>query len=130
MLVTGQESRRRFEIGGGEVAGIAERQRRPGDHEMLISQGPIAIHAYENLTSTDYGAIAEGLDPIGLVREEGKRLRTRSQNTVVRVPPAESREADVLLQKRSVMKSLRATCCTRCSLSEGARQCPFRSPAR
>ena len=90
-----------------------ERQRRPGDYEMMTSQGPIAIHAYENLTTTDYGVIAlrqllrdgiraitEGRDPLGIVREEGKRLRTRAQNTVVRVPPAESPEADVLLLKK------------------------------
>ncbi len=87
-----------------------ERQRRPGDYEMMISQGPIAIHGYEHLTSTDYGVIAlrqllrdgiraigEGRDPIGVFREAGKRLRTRAQNTVVRVPPADSAEADVLL---------------------------------
>jgi nitrite reductase/ring-hydroxylating ferredoxin subunit len=90
-----------------------DRQRRPGDYEMMTSQGPIAIHAYENLTSTDYGVIAlrellrEGIrairedrDPLGIVREPGKRLRTRAQNTVVRVPPAASAEADLALLKK------------------------------
>jgi phenylpropionate dioxygenase-like ring-hydroxylating dioxygenase large terminal subunit len=91
-----------------------DRQRRPGDYEMMISQGPIAIHGYENLTSTDYGVIAlrellrdgfralrEGRDPIGVVREEGKRLRTRAQNPVIRVPAAESAEADLILLKET-----------------------------
>jgi nitrite reductase/ring-hydroxylating ferredoxin subunit len=35
----------------------AERQRYSGDYDMFVSQGPIAIHGYENLTPTDYGVI-------------------------------------------------------------------------
>jgi nitrite reductase/ring-hydroxylating ferredoxin subunit len=90
-----------------------EAQRRPGDYEVVKSQGPITIHAAEHLTSTDYGvigfrnmiregirAVAEGRDPFGIVRDPNARLRTRAQNTVVRVPPAQSPEADELLLKR------------------------------
>jgi hypothetical protein len=78
-----------------------ERQRAPGDYDMMVSQGPIAVHAYENLTSTDYGVIAlrrmirdgilavrEGRDPLGVIRDPGARIRTRTQNTLIRVPRA------------------------------------------
>jgi nitrite reductase/ring-hydroxylating ferredoxin subunit len=87
-----------------------ERQRQPGDYDVTVSQGPIAIHAYENLTSTDYGviglrqvfrnairAVAEGRDPIGTLREEGQRLRTRTQNTFVRAPRAATPKEDAEL---------------------------------
>lgn len=85
----------------------AERQRHPGDYDAMMSQGPIAIHAYENLATTDYGVIAtrnliregiravhEGKDPPGIIRDEGKRIRTRTQNTILRIPQAETPEAD------------------------------------
>jgi phenylpropionate dioxygenase-like ring-hydroxylating dioxygenase large terminal subunit len=88
-----------------------ERQRRPGDYEMMTSQGsrrgPIGVHAYEHLTTTDLGvigfrtmvrdgirAVQEGRDPLGIVRDPGYRIPTRSQNTIVRVPPAATPEAD------------------------------------
>jgi hypothetical protein len=90
-----------------------ERQRHPGDYEVTVGQGPIAIHAYENLTSTDYGVIAlrqmlreslqamrEGRDPVAIVRDENAKLRIRSQNTFVRAPQAASPEADAALLKR------------------------------
>jgi phenylpropionate dioxygenase-like ring-hydroxylating dioxygenase large terminal subunit len=90
-----------------------ERQRQPGDYDVTVSAGPIAIHAYENLTSTDYGvigyrqliregirAVREGRDPIGIVRDPQGRIRTRTQNTLLRVPPAETPEADLLLLKK------------------------------
>jgi phenylpropionate dioxygenase-like ring-hydroxylating dioxygenase large terminal subunit len=90
-----------------------EMQRYPGDYEAMASQGPIAVHAYENLTSTDYGVIAvrnlfregiravqEGKDPICIIREEGHVIRTRAQNTVLRVPPAATPEEDVALLKK------------------------------
>jgi nitrite reductase/ring-hydroxylating ferredoxin subunit len=89
-----------------------EAQRYPGDHEMMTSQGRITVHAYENLTSTDAGvlafrrllregvrAVAAGRDPIGVVRDPGARIRTRAQNTFVRVPPAATPAADARLLK-------------------------------
>jgi nitrite reductase/ring-hydroxylating ferredoxin subunit len=89
-----------------------EAQRSPGDHEMIMSQGPITIHATENLTPTDYGVIGlrqlirdgirdvrEGRDPVGVLRDPDATIRTRSQNTVLRVPPAATPEADVQLLK-------------------------------
>jgi len=90
-----------------------ERQRRPGDYDVTVGQGPIAIHAYENLTSTDYGvialrqmlreglrAVAEGRDPLGIVRDPAHRVRTRTQNTFVRVPAAATPQDEVILLKR------------------------------
>jgi hypothetical protein len=89
-----------------------ERQRYPGDYDMMMSQGKIAIHAYENLTPTDYGviglramlregmqAVSEGKDPLGINRDPNYRIRTRTQNTFLRVPPAATPEADVALLK-------------------------------
>jgi hypothetical protein len=65
------------------------------------------VHAYENLTTTDYGvigfrkmvrdgirAVAEGRDPLGVSRDPNFRIPSRSQNTIVRVPPAATPEAD------------------------------------
>jgi nitrite reductase/ring-hydroxylating ferredoxin subunit len=89
-----------------------ETQRNPGDNEMMTSQGPITIHASENLTPTDYGVIAlrqlvrdgiravrEGRDPAGVVRDPNARIRTRAQNTILRVAPAATPEADETLLK-------------------------------
>jgi hypothetical protein len=90
-----------------------ERQRHPGDYEMMTSQGAIAIHGYENLTPTDYGviglrqmlrdgirAVKEGRDPLGVVRDPSFRIRSRTQNTVIAVPPAATPEADHALLKK------------------------------
>jgi phenylpropionate dioxygenase-like ring-hydroxylating dioxygenase large terminal subunit len=89
------------------------RQRHPGDYDMFVSQGPIAVHGYENLTPTDYGiiglremyregmrAVKEGKDPLGINRDPNYRIRTRTQNTFVPVPPAATPEADLDLLKR------------------------------
>ncbi len=90
-----------------------ERQRHPGDYDMMVSQGPITIYGYENLTSTDYGvigmrqmirdgvrAVQAGRDPLGIVRDPQQVIRTRGQSTVVRVPRAATPEADVALLKK------------------------------
>jgi hypothetical protein len=79
----------------------------------MTSQGPIAIHAYENLTSTDYGVIAlrqllrdgiravnEGRDPMGVIRDPGYVIRSRTQNTFVRMPAGESPDAETALLKK------------------------------
>jgi phenylpropionate dioxygenase-like ring-hydroxylating dioxygenase large terminal subunit len=103
---------RRRGFGQADDRPYEERQRYPGDYEMMTSQGPIAIHAYENLTSTDYGVIAlrqllrdgvravqEGRDPIGVVRDENYVFRSRTQNTFVRVPAGASPDAETALLK-------------------------------
>lgn len=89
-----------------------EGQRHPGDYEMMMSQGKIAIHAYENLTSTDYGviglrqlyrecirAVREGRDPMGIHRD-GTKLRVRTQNTIISKPAEADAEADRLMLKQ------------------------------
>lgn len=50
-------------IGAGSIdfegqdgaAGFEDRQRRPGDYDAQVSQRPVAVHALENLASTDRG---------------------------------------------------------------------------
>jgi hypothetical protein len=87
-----------------------ERLRQPGDYEMMASQGRIAVHAYENLTTTDGGvlgfrqmiregiaAVQAGRDPLGVTRDPATRVRTRTQNTLIRVPRAAAPHDDLAL---------------------------------
>ena len=82
-------------------------QRHPGDYEAQVSQRPIAIHGLEHLGATDRGvtmfrnqirrgarAAAVGQDPVGLGHDAGAVIPTYCNDTVVRVPPAESAAAD------------------------------------
>jgi hypothetical protein len=84
-----------------------ERQRVPGDYDAQVSQRPIAIHALEHLATTDRGvimvrqlvrqgirAVQRGKDPKGLRREDDGPIPTYAGQTVVRVPPAPTPEAD------------------------------------
>ena len=80
----------------------------PGDWDVWVSQGPIHAHAREHLGGTDRGvsmyrrlvregirAVKAGKDPKGIVREEGgEPLLTYAHNSVKRVPPANTPEAD------------------------------------
>ena len=63
-----------------------ETQREPDDREAQVSQGPIAIHAMENLASSDQGVamfrrrlkhaleiIERGENPMGLSRDPANR---------------------------------------------------------
>jgi nitrite reductase/ring-hydroxylating ferredoxin subunit len=85
----------------------AERQRFPADFDAQSSQRTIAVHALENLASTDRGvimlrrilrdgirAVARGRDPYGTKRPEGKVIPTFTQDIVLRVSAAPSAEAD------------------------------------
>jgi nitrite reductase/ring-hydroxylating ferredoxin subunit len=104
---------RRLGFGQDASRPYEERQRVPGDYDMFTSQGPIAVHGYEHMTSTDYGVIAvrnitldgiravrEGRDPLGIYRDSNHVIRTFAQNTVVRVPPAATPEADEALLRK------------------------------
>ena len=84
-----------------------ERQRFPADFDAQSSQRTIAVHALENLASTDRGVImlrrivrdgirdvARGRDPYGTRWPEGKVIPTFTQDIVLRMPPAASAEAD------------------------------------
>jgi phenylpropionate dioxygenase-like ring-hydroxylating dioxygenase large terminal subunit len=83
-----------------------ERQRQPADFDAQSSQRRIAVHGVEHLASTDRGvimlrrivrdgirAVARGEDPAGLATH-GKVIRTFTQDTVLRVPPAADPEED------------------------------------
>jgi hypothetical protein len=84
-----------------------ERQRFPADFDAQSSQRTIAVHALENLASTDRGvimlrrivrdgirAVARGRDADGTRWPEGKTIKTFTQDIVLRVPPPGSAEAD------------------------------------
>jgi phenylpropionate dioxygenase-like ring-hydroxylating dioxygenase large terminal subunit len=85
----------------------AERQRQPADFDAQSSQRRIAVHGLEHLASTDRGvimlrrivrdgirAVARGEDPPGFGASNGKVIRTFTQDTVLRVPPAADPEED------------------------------------
>ena len=87
-------------------------QRRPGDYEAQVSQRPIAVHGMEHLGTTDRGittlrglirkgirAVKAGGEPVGLFRDGGGVIPTYCNNTVVRVPPAKTPEADKKLMR-------------------------------
>jgi phenylpropionate dioxygenase-like ring-hydroxylating dioxygenase large terminal subunit len=89
-------------------------QRQPGDYEAQVGQRPIAIHALEHLGATDRGviifrrqirrgiqAVQDGRDPAGLCREAGAVIPTYSNDTIVRVPPAATPEADKALMRQT-----------------------------
>jgi phenylpropionate dioxygenase-like ring-hydroxylating dioxygenase large terminal subunit len=84
-----------------------ERQRFPADFDAQTGQRPIAIHATEHLVTSDQGVILlrkvlrqgirdvqAGRDPKGIVREEGRVIPTLCQDTVLRIPPAPTPDAD------------------------------------
>jgi nitrite reductase/ring-hydroxylating ferredoxin subunit len=83
-----------------------ERQRRPGDYDAQVSQGPVNIHGYEHLSTSDYGvilfrdsvrkgirAVQQGLVPQGMFMNEGP-IKTYAQNTVLHAPRAATPELD------------------------------------
>ena len=84
-----------------------EMQREPGDYEAQMSQRAIARHGAEHLGATDRGvimmrrmvregirAVAAGKDPKGLHRALDGPIPTYGSDTVRRIPPAASSEAD------------------------------------
>jgi hypothetical protein len=99
----------------------AERQRHPADFDAQSSQRPVAVHAVEHLGSADRGVImlrrivrdgiraaARGEDPWGTHWREGQVIRTFTQDTVLRVPPAESREVDRQLLRTTGLQAVGA----------------------
>jgi nitrite reductase/ring-hydroxylating ferredoxin subunit len=78
-----------------------ERHRMPGDHEAIVSQRPIAIHALEHLASSDRGvilvrqalrhataAVARGEDPPGILRDPARDLQTTRAGNAIVAPTA------------------------------------------
>jgi len=105
----GQEADRSYE----------ERQRKPGDYDVAVSQRPIAVHALEHLGATDRGiimlrklvrdgirAMENGEDPLGIVRQRGKVIPTFSQDTIIRIPPAPNPAQDEELLRETGRKVL------------------------
>jgi hypothetical protein len=85
----------------------AERQQHPGDYDAMTSQGPINVHDYETLTTSDLGIqlfrdylreqiklVQGGKDPAGVFFDPAHRIRTRTQNTIVSATVAGDAEED------------------------------------
>ena len=89
-------------------------QRQPGDYEAQVGQRPIARHGLEHLGATDRGviifrrqvqrgirAVQDGQDPEGLCREARQLIPTYCNDTIVRVPPEATPEADKKLMRQT-----------------------------
>lgn len=92
-------------------------QRQPGDYEAQVVQRPIAIHGLEHLGATDRGitmfrrqlrrgirTVADGRDPDGLLRQEGRVIPTYCNDTIVPVTPAATPAADRKLLRETGWK--------------------------
>jgi nitrite reductase/ring-hydroxylating ferredoxin subunit len=92
-------------------------QRHPGDYEAQVSQRPIAIHGLEHLGATDRGvstfrnqirrgirAVRAGDHPAGVCRNSGAVVPTYCNDTVVRVPPAETAALDKQMMRETGRK--------------------------
>jgi len=87
-------------------------QRHPGDYEMMASQGRVAVHAYEHLTSTITACLrcasccATTPEPLprAAIRSASCAIRTTASARAVRTPCCTSRrlhaEEDVAMLKR------------------------------
>ena len=98
----------RREVGIGKIDFIGqtederpydERQQVPGDYEAIVSQRPIAIHAFENLNHGDRGvallrrlvrqgirAVKAGKPFTSLPRSGGHVIPTYTQDTILTIP--------------------------------------------
>jgi hypothetical protein len=93
------------------VRSYDERQRKPDDLEAQEGQRTIAVHALENLGTSDAGIallrhilreqiqrVEHGLDPINVVRDEAanRRIPTGAWNTILSPAEAARHDADEL----------------------------------
>ena len=100
----------------GQIAADSykEGQLHPGDYEAQVSQRPIAIHGLEHLSETDRGvsmyrnqirrgirATAAGQDPMGVFRNGAGVIPTYCNDTVVRIPPANTPDLDKKLMRET-----------------------------
>jgi len=111
-----------------------ERQKRPGDYEVLVSQRPVAVHAMENLATSDQGVtMLRGLIRRGIravaggastapypVRNDGL-VATFCQDTVWPMPPVTD-EATERAALGQFGKRVADTVLASASLSEDARR--------
>ena len=126
-----------YAVGAGDVGQTGEpsyedRQKAPGDWDAWVSQGATAIHARENLGTTDRGitmyrkllrqgmaAVKAGKMPKNLHMKDPGTLLTYCHNTVKRVRPANSPEAEVALGLafgREIFKRIREGALTKANL--------------
>ena len=100
----------------GQLAGesYADGQQHPGDYEAQVSQRPIAVHGLEHLGATDRGVsmfrnqvrrgirtVRAGDEPAGVCRDADAVIPTYCNDTVVRVPLAETPAMDQQLMRET-----------------------------
>jgi hypothetical protein len=96
-----------------------DRQRQPGDWEALVTQRPIAVHALEHLAWSDTGvamyrkairdgirAVSRGEDPMPELSAARGVIPTHARSTILRVPPAQTPEADRELLRATAQRVL------------------------
>jgi hypothetical protein len=99
-------------IEGGEIRdrSIEMAQKRPGDYEVFISQGPVAIHKSEHLVASDNGvammrtrlrrdirALKKGGTPFQPSDLGDAPIPTYCGDSVLRIPPAEDGDDQALI---------------------------------
>jgi hypothetical protein len=98
-----------------------DRQREPGDYEAQESQRPIAVHEREHLATSDLGvvyvrkllregikAVQRGEDPTRVPARPGLSIPTYCRNTILRIPPAATPEADRELIRNTARQQVAA----------------------
>jgi nitrite reductase/ring-hydroxylating ferredoxin subunit len=98
-----------FDVGQTGDPPYEQRQRRPGDWDVWVSQGPISRHAEENRAHSDRGvvmyrallrrairALADGGAPAAASVAGGQVIRTYSHNSVLHLPEASDPAIDAL----------------------------------
>jgi nitrite reductase/ring-hydroxylating ferredoxin subunit len=114
---TDEERRQQVNFGQQPDRPYAERQRVPGDYDVMVSQGAVAVHATEKLAKNDIGlglfrkalrrgidAVERGDDPPYLSRTEGEVRETYVNNQKIRLREGDG--ADESQQLQSVCKEV------------------------
>lgn len=114
-----------------------ERRRNPNDFEAQVGQGPVSVHATENLVAHDQGVtllrknIREGIeavqrgDPIPRPAQNGFLLSCYAQNTVLPIPARPGEDDNELM--RAVAKAAFDTVASGDGMAEPARTAHIRA---
>tara|TARA_B100000029_G_scaffold245160_1_gene242278 strand:+ start:1073 stop:2446 length:1374 start_codon:yes stop_codon:yes gene_type:complete len=117
-----------------------ERQRNPNDFEAQVGQGPISVHASENLVAHDQGVallrkhIREGIEAVQRGErvpsppQDGSMLSCYAQNTVLPIPIQPNTDDDQLL--RNVAKAVFKTVASGDGYAEPERTAHIRDELR